>query len=82
MANNNKPQATSSLNLKPASAYVNNLLLARGLLRNGAPINFARPHKDVEGVEGTMAKTINLIHDLILVREVGHPFEKCSLHGN
>jgi hypothetical protein len=59
-----------SANLKTASAYINNLLLARGLLRNGKPIQFARPHKADGGTEATMAQIINLVHDMILRRDV------------
>jgi afadin/alpha-actinin-binding protein len=53
-------------NLKTASAYLNNLLLARGLLRDGKPISFARPQKGEE----TMAQIINLVHDMVLRRDV------------
>jgi len=59
-----------SFNLKTASAYINNLLLARGLLRNGTRIEFARPSKGEGGTEATLAQTINLVHDLILRRDV------------
>ncbi|KIW08723.1 uncharacterized protein PV09_00666 [Verruconis gallopava] len=58
-----------SFNLKTASAYLNNLLLARGLLRNGKPIEFARPSKGEGGAEATMAQIINLVHDMILRRD-------------
>ena len=57
-------------NLKTASAYINNLLLARGLLRNGDPIEFARPHKTKGGMEASMGQVINLVHDLVLRRDV------------
>lgn len=57
-------------NLKTAATYVNNLLLARGLLRNGKPIEFAHPSRGEGGKEATMAQIINLIHDLILRRDV------------
>jgi hypothetical protein len=57
-------------NLKTASSYINNLLLARGLLRNGAPIEFAHPSKGEGFKEATMAQIINLIHDLTLRRDV------------
>ena len=57
-------------NLKTASTYINNLLLARGLLRNGEPIELARPSHGKGGVEGTMAQVINLIHDMVLRRDV------------
>ena len=59
-----------SYNLKTASAYINNLLLARGLLRNGKPIQFAHPSKAEGGKEVTMAQIINLVHDLVLKRDV------------
>ena len=55
--------------LRTASDYLNNLLLARGLLRNGKPINFARPTKSEGGPEATMAHVINLVHDLVLRRD-------------
>ena len=61
-------------NLKTASAYINNLLLARGLLRNGKPIQFARPHKGEGGTEATMAQVINVVHDLILRRDVSNQY--------
>jgi hypothetical protein len=59
-----------SLNLKAASAYINNLLLARGLLRNGKSVEFARPSKGEGGTEATMAQIINLVHDMIIRRDV------------
>ena len=59
-------------NLQTASHYVNNLLLSRGLLRNGAPLEFAKPSKGDGGTEATMAKIINLVHDLVLRRDVCH----------
>lgn len=46
--------------LRTASTYLNNLLLARGLLRNSAPIDFVKPSKE------SRAQIINLVHDLIL----------------
>ncbi|KAK0653967.1 hypothetical protein DIS24_g5619 [Lasiodiplodia hormozganensis] len=55
--------------LKSASSYLNNLLLARGLLRNGKPIEFAHPSKGEGGKQETMAQIINLVHDLILRRD-------------
>ena len=64
-----------SENLKTASAYINNLLLARGLLRNGDPIEFARPHKAKGGLEVSMGQIINLVHDMVLRRDV----RLCSL---
>jgi hypothetical protein len=58
-----------SYNLKTASSYVNNLLLARGLLRDGVPIEFAHPSRGQGGKDITMAQIINLVHDLILKRD-------------
>ncbi|KAF2662619.1 hypothetical protein K491DRAFT_764323 [Lophiostoma macrostomum CBS 122681] len=58
-----------SFNLKTASIYINNLLLARGLLRDGKPIEFAHPSRGEGGKEVTMAHIINLVHDLILKRD-------------
>ncbi|KAF2258429.1 hypothetical protein CC78DRAFT_621846 [Lojkania enalia] len=58
-----------SFNLKTASTYINNLLLARGLLRDGKPIEFAHPSRGEGGKEVTMAQIINLVHDLILKRD-------------
>lgn len=49
--------------LYTASTYLNNLLLARGLLRNGKPLDFAKPTRD------TRAQIINLVHDLLLRRD-------------
>ena len=46
--------------LRTASTYLNNLLLARGLLRDGEPIDFVKPSKE------SRAQIINLVHDLIL----------------
>ena len=56
--------------MQTASAYLNNLLLARGLLRNGKSIDFARPDKASGGTDATMTKVINLVHDLVLRRDV------------
>ncbi|CAO2657929.1 Nn.00g071890.m01.CDS01 [Neocucurbitaria sp. VM-36] len=58
-----------SYNLKTASTYINNLLLARGLLRDGKPIEFAHPSRGEGGKEVTMAQIINVVHDLILKRD-------------
>lgn len=62
--------------LQTASTYINNLLLARGLLRNGEPIPFAqaRTSKGKDG-DATMGKIMNLVHDLILRRDV------CTSHS-
>ena len=59
-----------SQNLHSASLYINNLLLSRGLLRDGTPIAFARPSKAEGGTEATMANIINLVHDMIVRRDV------------
>ncbi|KAK7186346.1 nima interactive protein [Paraphaeosphaeria sporulosa] len=58
-----------TFNLKTASEYINNLLLARGLLRDGKKIQFAHPSRGEGGKEVTMAQIINLVHDLILKRD-------------
>lgn len=63
--------------LKTASKYVNNLLLARGLLRNGTQIEFAKPSKGEGGTEATMAQIINVVHDLILRRDVRISVSSC-----
>ncbi|KAL8973626.1 MAG: hypothetical protein Q9197_002132 [Variospora fuerteventurae] len=55
--------------LDTASTYINNLLLSRGLLRNGTPIDFATPEKAAGGTDATMVKVMNLVHDLILRRD-------------
>lgn len=57
-------------NLGVASIYINNLLLSRGLLKNGTNINFAHPERCDGGTEGTMAKVMGLVNDLILRRDV------------
>lgn len=41
------------------------------MLRNGKPIEFAHPSRGEGGKEATMAQIINLVHDLILKRDVG-----------
>ena len=46
-----------------ASTYLNNLLLARGLLRNAKSVDFAKPTRE------TRAQIINLVHDLLLKRD-------------
>ncbi|KAJ5935743.1 hypothetical protein N7466_005290 [Penicillium verhagenii] len=56
-------------NLQAASTYVNNILLARGLLNNGASIDFAHPENEEGGTEATMARIINLVNDLVLRRD-------------
>lgn len=55
--------ATETDSLQTTSRYVNNLLLARSLLRKGEYLDLARPGRD------TRAQTINIIHDLILRRD-------------
>lgn len=61
-------------NLQAASTYVNNILLSRGLLKSGHPIDFAQPENEDGGTEATMARIINLVNDLVLRRDVS-----CSL---
>ncbi|KAL8729666.1 MAG: hypothetical protein Q9166_004615 [cf. Caloplaca sp. 2 TL-2023] len=58
-----------SRSLTTASTYINNLLLSRGLLRNGRPIDFATPDKAAGGWDATMVQIMNLVHDLILRRD-------------
>lgn len=60
-------------NLGVASMYINNLLLSRGLLKNGTNIDFAHPKRGDGGIEGTMAKVMGLVNDLILRRDVCTP---------
>ena len=68
-------------NLKTASTYVNNLLLARGLLRDGKPVDFVRATPKIEGngittatrtstAITTMGQILNLVHDLVLRHDV------------
>lgn len=67
-----------TFNLKTASEYINNLLLARGLLRDGKKIQFAHPSRGEGGKEVTMAQIINLVHDLILKRDVRYCRRHCT----
>jgi hypothetical protein len=67
--------------LSTASRYVNNLLLSRGLLRDGEPIPFAKPSEGDGGPEATMPRIINLVHDLILRRDVCLPLPMCLGDG-
>jgi hypothetical protein len=73
--------AMEAHSLKTASAYINNLLLARGLLRDGKAIEFAHPSRGEGGKEQTMAHIINLVHDLILKRDVSKTVSTGS-HGH
>lgn len=57
-------------NLQAASTYVNNILLARGLLNGGRSIDFANPENEEGGTDATMARVINLVNDLVLRRDV------------
>lgn len=59
-----------SHNLQAASTYVNNILLARGLLKGGHAIDFSDPENEDGGIDGTMARVINLVNDLVLRRDV------------
>lgn len=63
--------AMESQNLQAASTYVNNILLARGLLKGGRAIDFADPENEDGGTDATMARVINLVNDLVLRRDVG-----------
>ena len=58
-----------SHSLERASQYLNNLLLTRGLLSNGKPIDFAHPDRHGHGTDATMSRVINLVHDLVLRRD-------------
>jgi hypothetical protein len=64
-------------NLRTASLYINNLLLSRGLLKNGQSIEFARPEKGDGGLEGSMGRIMGVVNDLILRRDVGAPSPLC-----
>lgn len=55
--------------LERASQYLNNLLLARGFLTNGKPIDFAQPGRHGSSTDATMSRVINLVHDLVLRRD-------------
>lgn len=57
-------------NLQAASTYINNVLLARGLLKSGHPIDFANPEDEEGGTAATMGRIINLVNDLVLRRDV------------
>lgn len=70
---------SSTKDIKTASTYINNLLLARGLLRDGKPLDFVRlarstQRKDQTSVEVSnsdiVAQVINVVHDMILRRDV------------
>ncbi|KAI5282164.1 hypothetical protein KEM52_003759, partial [Ascosphaera acerosa] len=55
--------------LEAASQNVNNLLLARGLLPNAEPLHFATPERAPGGAPETLARILNLVHDLIRRRD-------------
>lgn len=54
--------------LQSASKYLNNLLLARGLLHDGKSIDFAQTAISSEN-DQTASRIINLVHDLVLRRD-------------
>ncbi|PYH85757.1 NIMA interactive protein [Aspergillus uvarum CBS 121591] len=56
-------------NLQAASTYINNVLLARGLLKSGRPIEFANPEDEDGGSVATMGRIIDLVNDLVLRRD-------------
>ena len=58
----------ASSSLSSASKYLNNLLLARGLLQDGKSINFAKPVENGDS-DATMSRIINLVHELVLRRD-------------
>jgi hypothetical protein len=66
-------------NLATASLYINNLLAARGLLRNGKSICFGSPEEEEGGALGTMGRIINLVHDLVLRKD--RDAEHCETLG-
>ncbi|KAL4961239.1 uncharacterized protein BDV14DRAFT_128421 [Aspergillus stella-maris] len=55
--------------LQAASTYINNVLLARGLVKSGRPIDFVNPENEEGGTPNTMARIINLVNDLVLRRD-------------
>ena len=69
----------ASSSLQSASAYLNNLLLARGLLQDGKAIDFASPAHH-GNLEQTMSRIINLTHDLVLRRD-GDAGQRENLSG-
>jgi hypothetical protein len=60
-------------NLRTASAYINNQLLSRGLLRDGQTIDFAGCGKSQEDASLTTGRIISIVNDLILRRDVSLP---------
>jgi hypothetical protein len=54
--------------LESASKYLNNLLLARGLLQDGRPIDFTERGSS-KNAEANMSRVINLVHELVLRRD-------------
>lgn len=69
MSTNRNADIMESQSLERASQYLNNLLLARGLLSNGKPIDFACPERNGQPTTTTMSRVINLVHDLVLRRD-------------
>ena len=59
-------------NLRTASAYINNQLLSRGLLRDGQTIDFAG-HGKCDDASVTAGRIISVVNDLILRRDVSIP---------
>ncbi|OAR05848.1 hypothetical protein LLEC1_05731 [Akanthomyces lecanii] len=55
-------------NLRTASAYINNQLLSRGLLRDGQTIDFAG-HGKCDDASTTAGRIISVVNDLILRRD-------------
>ncbi|OAA77908.1 Afadin/alpha-actinin-binding protein [Akanthomyces lecanii RCEF 1005] len=55
-------------NLRTASAYINNQLLSRGLLRDGQTIDFAG-HGKCDDTSVTAGRIISVVNDLILRRD-------------
>jgi hypothetical protein len=69
LSTNKNAHIMESQSLEKASQYLNNLLLARGLLSNGRPIDFACPERNGQPTTTTMSRVINLVHDLVLRRD-------------
>lgn len=57
-------------NLRTASAYINNQLLSRGLLKDGQSIDFLDPYRPGGDGAATMGRIMSVVNDLILRRDV------------
>lgn len=61
------------MDLSSASTYLNNLLVKGGLLKGGMTVPFHNPSAE----DGSITRIINLIHDLVMRREVQSPPQAC-----